>query len=403
LNKTTLERRQRVPKGIRIFAAGVLLVMALGVQASPAIIPAPPQLAAQGYLLIDATTGTSLVEFNADQRLPPASLTKIMTSYVAAKEIERGTITLDDQVVVSIKAWRMEGSRMFIQEGTKVRLEDILRGIIVQSGNDASVALAEHVAGSEDAFADVMNQYAQQLGMTDTHFVNATGLPDENHYTTANDLSKLTVALINQFPEHYKTYSEKYFTYSEIRQPNRNRLLMRDSSVDGVKTGYTDAAGYCLVASAVRGEMRLLSVVMGASSEESRVAESQKLLTYGFRYFETVHLYRADEALRQVRVWGGQHGTVKLGLTADVVMTIPKGVRDQLQAEIQVQNEIHAPIGKGEQLGALTVSVPDKEDISVPLTALNGVQEAGFFARIWDSILLFFVSISGGDPLEYQP
>ena len=387
----------------RVFAAGVLFFTGFGAQAAPAIIPAPPQLAAEGYLLIDAATGAALVQFNADQRLPPASLTKIMTSYVAAKEIERGTITLDDQVAVSIKAWRMEGSRMFIQEGTKVRLEDILRGIIVQSGNDASVALAEHVSGSEDAFADLMNQYAQQLGMTDTRFVNATGLPDENHYTTANDLSRLTVALINQFPEHYKIYSEKYFTYSEITQPNRNKLLMRDSSVDGVKTGHTDAAGYCLVASAVRGDMRLLSVVMGASSEEGRAAESQKLLTYGFRYFETAHLYLADEALRQVRVWGGQHSTVKLGLLADVVMTIPKGVRGELQAKIQIKNEIHAPIEKGDELGSLTVSVPDKEVISVSLIALNGVQGAGFFARIWDSILLFFVGISGGDPLEYQP
>ncbi|MBT6891900.1 MAG: D-alanyl-D-alanine carboxypeptidase [Gammaproteobacteria bacterium] len=393
--------RQRVSKRIKIFLASVLFVTGLGVQAVHAIIPASPQLAAEGYLLIDAATGTPLVEFNASQRLPPASLTKIMTSYVAAKEIERGIIALDDEVDVSIKAWRMEGSRMFIQEGTKVRLEDILRGIIVQSGNDASVALAEHVAGSEEGFADVMNQYAQQLGMTDTNFVNATGLPDENHYTTANDLARLTVALINQFPEHYKIYSEKYFTYSEIRQPNRNRLLMRDSSVDGVKTGHTDAAGYCLVASAVRGDMRLLSVVMGASSEEGRAAESQKLLTYGFRYFETAHLYRADESLRQVRVWGGKHQTVNLGLSADVVMTLPKGIRDELQAETQIQNEIHAPIEKGDELGSLTISVPDKEDISVPLTALNGVQQAGFFARIWDSILLFFVNISGGDPLEY--
>jgi serine-type D-Ala-D-Ala carboxypeptidase (penicillin-binding protein 5/6) len=396
-----------VSKGISVLVAGVLLFVGLfvgsGVQAAPAILPAPPQLAAEGYLLIDAATGASLVEFNADQRLPPASLTKIMTSYVAEKEIERGTITLDDEVDVSIKAWRMEGSRMFIQEGTKVRLADILRGIIIQSGNDASVALAEHVAGSEEAFADVMNRYAQQLGMKDTHFVNATGLPDENHYTTASDLSRLTVALINEFPEHYKIYSEKYFTYSDIRQPNRNRLLMSDSSVDGVKTGHTEAAGFCLVASAVRGDMRLVSVVMGASSEDGRAAESQKLLTYGFRYFETARLYRADEALRQVRVWGGQHGSLKLGLTADVVMTIPKGVRDELQAQIQIQKEIHAPIEKGDVLGSLTVSLPDKDDISIPLTALNGVQEAGFLARIWDSILLFVVSIFGGDPLEYTP
>ena len=236
----------------------LLMVMNGSALAAPAIIPAPPQVAADGYLLLDAATGKMLVSHNSEQRLPPASLTKIMTSYVAAQELARGTVSLDDMVPVSVKAWRMEGSRMFIKEGTRVRFEDLLRGIIIQSGNDASVALAEHIAGGEDAFADLMNQYAAKLNMQNTNFVNAAGLPDENHYTTAADLALLTAALIREFPVHYAIYAEKFFTFNEIRQANRNRLLFRDSSVDGVKTGHTEAAGYCLVASAVRADMRLI-------------------------------------------------------------------------------------------------------------------------------------------------
>lgn len=379
----------------------IFLSVWLGVSAwaAPVIIPSPPQLAAEGYLLIDAATGEALVEFNSEQRLPPASLTKIMTSYVAAKELERGSISLDDEVLVSIKAWRMEGSRMFIQEGTRVRLEDLLRGMIIQSGNDASVALAEHIAGSEDAFADIMNQYAAQLGMESTNYMNATGLPDDNHYTTAADVAKLTVAMINEHPTHYKMYSEKTFTYADIRQPNRNRLLMRDSSVDGVKTGHTEAAGYCLVASAVRDDMRLVSVVMGAASEEARASESQKLLTYGFRYFETARLYGADETLKQVRVWGGKHQSVQVGIEDDLVLTIPRGGREDLKAEISLGAEVHAPLAKGDVLGQLRVQLPDGEPMMIPVVALNGVQESGFFASLWDSIALFFLKLFGGDPL----
>lgn len=384
----------------------LLIVLNGSALAAPAIIPAPPQIAAEGYLLVDAATGKLLVSHNAEQRLPPASLTKIMTSYVAARELARGTISLDDMVPVSVKAWRTEGSRMFIKEGTSVRLEDLLRGIIIQSGNDASVALAEFIAGGEDAFADIMNQYAAQLGMENTNFVNATGLPDDNHYTTAGDLSLLTVALIRDFPLHYAMYSEKFFTYGvdkPIRQPNRNRLLFRDSTVDGVKTGHTEAAGYCLVASAVRGGMRLISVVMGTSSEEARARESQKLLSYGFRYYTTVPLYEADEVLKQVRVWGGQHESVNLGLAEAVILTIPRGSREQIRAELDVQAEVHAPLSAGDQLGTLKITLADDEDIIVPLRALNGVQEAGFLARTWDSLVLFFLRIFGGDPLAYSP
>ena len=368
--------------------------------ASQPIIPAPPQLAAQGYLLIDTVTGTVLAEHNSKQRLPPASLTKIMTSFVAATEIEIGAIGLQDDVNVSVKAWRMEGSRMFIQEGTRVSVQDLLRGIIVQSGNDASVAIAEHIAGSEEGYVDVMNQQASRLGMPDTNYVNTTGLPDEDHYTTAADLAVLTIEMIKQFPEHYSLYSEKYFTYNNIRQPNRNSLLWRDSSIDGVKTGHTDAAGYCLVASAEREGMRLVSVVMGAASEEARAIESQKLMTYGFRYYETVPLYSGNEMLKKARVWGGSHSSISVGLEDEIILTIPRGARGNLAAHMDITSEILAPLSKGQQLGTLTVLMGEEILLTQNLVALNGVQEAGFFSRLWDEIALFFLLLFGGDPLE---
>ena len=365
------------------------------------IIPAPPQIGAVGYFLMDANTEEVLVEFNSDQRLPPASLTKIMTSYVAAKELAKGSISLDDEVNVSVKAWRMEGSRMFIREGTTVRLEEILRGIIVQSGNDASVALAEHISGSEESFVETMNMHARNLGLENTNFENSTGLPHENHYTTPSDLGRLVKALISEFPSHYKYYAEKYYEYAGIRQNNRNRLLWRDASVDGVKTGHTEAAGYCLVASAVRNGMRLISVVMGTDSEISRAIESQKLLSFGFRYFETISLYQAGDVLRQVKIWGGKHSSLRLGLTNPLVLTIPKGSRDKLSAAITLVEEIHAPINKGDNFGTLSISGLSERQISVPIAALNSVEEAGSFSRLMDSIQLFFLKLFDGDPLEY--
>ena len=331
-----------------------------------------------------------------------------MTSYVAAKQLALGTISLEDQVDISVEAWRMEGSRMFVREGTKVRLEDLIRGIVIQSGNDASVAVAEHIAGSESAFAELMNQYALQLGMTGTNYVNSTGLPDENHYTTAHDLALLTIALVSEFPEHYSIYKERSFTYGAPgeqpkRQSNRNKLLFRDSSVDGVKTGHTKAAGYCLVASALREGMRLISVVMGASSEEIRARESQKLLTYGFRYFETSSLYKADNVLKQVRVWGGQHSSIRLGLMEDLVLTIPRGSRKTLKTIIDIDDEVHAPLSMGDKLGTLTVRLSENETTSLPLVALNSVKASGFLASLWDSIRLFFLKLFNGDPLAYSP
>lgn len=383
--------------------ARATLVLALispsALLAADAIIPAPPQLSATAYLLIDADTGKVLVEQNSEQRLPPASLTKIMTSYVAADELKRGSIGIHDLVNVSVKAWRMEGSRMFIQEGTRVLVEELLRGVIIQSGNDASVALAEHIAGSEEVFADMMNQHAARVGMADTHFMNATGLPDENHYTTAHDLARLSVALIYNHPDHYKIYKEKYFSFNDIRQPNRNTLLWRDPSVDGVKTGHTDAAGYCLVASAVRDGMRLVSVVLGTESEEARATESQKLLTYGFRYFETLRLYDAAETLRTVRVWRGDRDSLDLGLSQEVVITVPRGSKENLKATMDIPSVVKAPIEAGDELGRLVVTAGGETVYEGPLTALSSIEEAGFFARIWDALSLFFLQLFGGDPL----
>ena len=378
---------------------GLSLISSLLV-ASPQIIPAPPQLAASGYLLMDADSGEVLVEFNSQQRLPPASLTKIMTSYIVAQVLDQGTLAEDEEVDVSVKAWRMEGSRMFIREGTKVKAGDLMSGVIIQSGNDASVALAEHIAGSEDAFAAIMNQQAKLLGMVDTHFVNATGLPDEEHYTTASDLARLTVALIKDHPKHYGLYSEKYFSYNDIRQPNRNLLLWRDKSVDGVKTGHTEAAGYCLVASAVRDGMRLVSVVMGAQSEEARAVESQKLLTYGFRYYETLHLYAARESLNEVRVWGGEKSNIHMGLANKVSITIPRGTKDRLTASMDIDRVMQAPIIEDQTLGQLPVSLDGATVYEAPLVALSKIDEAGFFRRLWDTLALLLLQLFSGDPLK---
>ena len=372
---------------------------AMTATAAPIIIPAAPQIGAESYLVIDAATGDVLASENARMRLPPASLTKIMTSYIIADEIEQGRITLDDRVPISVKAWRMEGSRMFIREGTEVSVADLLRGIVIQSGNDASVAMAEYIAGDEEAFAGLMTQTAKSLGMDNTNFMNATGLPDEMHYTTAEDLAILTRALINRFPEHYAIYSEKYFSYNDIRQANRNALLWRDDSVDGVKTGHTQAAGYCLVASAMENDTRLISVVMGARDERTRAAESQKLLNYGFRYYETVNLYAAGSSLKRVRVWSGLHESLEVGLDDAITLTIPRGGRDQLKAEINLQDVIEAPIERGQTLGALTLSLGDEMLVERPVVALNPVQAAGWLSSTLDDVQLMFIDLTGGDPL----
>lgn len=370
-----------------------LVLMTSLASARQTIIPAPPQLAASGYLLIDADTGKVLVENNADQPLPPASLTKMMTSYIVSSEIDSGNMHEDDLVNISVKAWKMGGSKMFIREGTRVSIKDLLRGVIIQSGNDASVALAEHVAGSEGAFVDVMNQQAALLGMTNSQFHNATGWPAEGHVSTARDLSLLARALINDFPEHYKLYSEKYFKYNGINQPNRNKLLFRDPSVDGLKTGHTEEAGFCLVSSARKNGMRLIAVVMGTRSDGARAAESQKLLAYGFRYFQTHKLYSQGDELSSARVWAGQEEEVKLGITEDLYLTIPRGAAEELEAKMHIDEVIKAPFKAGQELGNLTVVLNSETLVDVPLVAISEVEQAGVLARLWDTIKLFFISL----------
>jgi D-alanyl-D-alanine carboxypeptidase (penicillin-binding protein 5/6) len=314
----------------------------------------------------------------------------MMTAYVADHELERGNISLKDQVLVSVKAWRTGGSRMFIREGTSVSVEELLKGIIIASGNDASVALAEHIAGSEDSFADLMNRHAERLGMNTTRFRNATGLPADGHFSSARDLATLALAIINDFPDHYALYAEKSYTYNNITQQNRNLLLWRDASVDGLKTGHTEEAGYCLVASAKQGNQRLISVVMGTDSEQARAVETQKLLTWGFRFFETYHAYSAGDVLSQVRVWMGKNNQLNIGSLTDLVMTIPRDSQKDLKAEMKVHPEIRAPIRKGDTLGNVVITLNDEVLLDRPLVALNDVEQAGFFKRLWHSIQLFF-------------
>ncbi len=377
----------------RIAILLVLLAPALAAQPSPGSgpmpVPAPPQLGARSYILTDFYSGNVMVEQNADERAEPASITKVMTAYVVFAELAQANISLDDMVPVSERAWRTGGSRMFIDPSMQVSVEDLLRGVIVQSGNDASVALAEFIAGSEEAFAGVMNHYAEALGMTNTHFVNSTGWPDELHYTTARDIAKLSEATIRDFPDYYRWFSEKEFTFNEIRQHNRNTLLWRDPAVDGLKTGHTEAAGYCLASSASRDGMRLISVVMGSASENSRASESQSLLNYGFRFFETVQLYEARDELAQARVWKGLVENVPVGIAEEVFVTIPRGRYGDLDAQVEMQPQLEAPLTEGAVIGQLSVSLEDDLIVQRDLITLAGVEPAGFFGRTWDGLKLW--------------
>ena len=355
-------------------------------------IPAAPQLQATGYLLIDATNGEVLVEQNADQPLPPASLTKMMTAYIAAREIAEGRISFDDKVPVSIKAWKTGGSRMFIREGTEVRLEDLLRGIVIQSGNDASVAVAEYIAGSEDVFADVMNQTAVSLGMTNTQFKNSTGLPQEGHYTTAKDLGILAARTIADFPETYAIYKEKNFTYNGIKQANRNSLLFRDPSVDGLKTGHTEEAGYCLVASAERDGFRLISVVMGTASEKAREQETTKLLQYGFRYFSGQTVFAAGQPLPESarKVWFGESEMVELAPTEPLYVTLPLGRESAIQATLDAPDTLDAPLEAGAIVGNVKIMLGERILAESPVAVAEAVPEGGFFKRMIDFVLRLF-------------
>jgi len=357
-------------------------------QASAAMpIPAAPDVAAKNYYVVDFASGVVLAEKNPDVQVEPASITKMMTSYVVYKELEEGRLSMDDMVDISEKAWRMGGSRMYLDVNTSVPVSELMKGLIIQSGNDASVALAEHIAGTEDAFVQLMNQYAQDLGMKNTHFVNSTGWPDKQHLTTARDIAILATAIISEFPEYYQEYATKEFTYNSIKQYNRNKLLWRDSTVDGMKTGHTDSAGFCLVASAVRSDMRVISVVLGTDSKKARASVSQALLNYGFRFFESHTLYEAGEVLSRPRVWSGELETVTVGLAEDLSIAIPRGSYDDLDATMDIDTNIEAPVEKGQQIGEVKVSLDGKVLESVPLVALETVNKGNLFQQVKDYVL----------------
>ncbi|MDK8464568.1 D-alanyl-D-alanine carboxypeptidase family protein [Marinobacter sp. SS13-12] len=369
------------------------LLTAMPAAAQSVLIPSPPQIGASSYILMDPLSGRIIMEENSHERLPPASLTKMMTAYILERELDEGRIAMSDMVPISVNAWRTEGSRTFVQEGTQVSVEDLLKGVIIQSGNDASVALAEFVAGSEDAFVDIMNQQAQILGMNESSFANATGLPSQDHFSTAYDLALLAKAIINDYPENYPLYAQKHFTFNNIRQPNRNSLLWRDDSVDGLKTGHTEEAGYCLVASAKRNDTRMIAVVMGTDSTAARAQEVQKMLNYGFRYYQTERLFRNGQELLEAKVWGGESDSLSVGLMKDVHVTIPRGSRDSLESTVEMDSVIKAPVSKGDELGRVTVKLDDEVLVDQPVLALSDVPEGGFFKRIWDAIKLFFMQL----------
>ncbi len=369
----------------------ISLALPSGVHGQEVPIPAPPQLGVKSYILIDHRTGDVIAESAPDEVLEPASLTKLMTAYATFKALREGQIDLDDEVRVSEKAWGTQGSRTFIEVGKYVSVEVLLQGMIVQSGNDASVALAEHVAGSEQTFVELMNHYAGTLGMESSAFRNSTGLPEDGHFMTARDVAKVASAIIAEFPEYYQWYSQREFTFNDIEQYNRNSLLWRDPSVDGLKTGYTDAAGYCLVTSAERSDMRLISVVMGSHSAEARANDSEALLNYGFRFYETYKLYSGGDEVATARVWKGESESVSLGVAEEFYLTIPTGRYDSLAADTTMdEQQLVAPIAAGTLLGSVTISLNDDELAELPLVALHDVAEAGLWQRIKDEVRLWF-------------
>jgi len=357
---------------------------------NPLITPAPPTLNAKAYILIDVNSGKILAEKNSEEKLPPASLTKMMTLFVISNALQNEQIHLTDNVRISEQAWKTGGSRMFVKEGQQVSIEDLTKGIIVDSGNDACVAMAEHLGGSEAAFTEIMNQQAKNLGMNNSHFTDSTGLPNQDLYTTAKDLAILGSALINNFPQYYHWYNQKWFTFNGIRQPNRNRLLWRDNQVDGLKTGHTNEAGFCLVSSAKRDNMRLLAVVLGSPSETARADDSERLINYGFRFFETHELYKAGTPITELPLYKGQANTITVGLNKAQYITIPNGQYQRLAINTKIPKYLQAPIEKNDQVGELLVQFDNNVIASYPLYALQSVPKGGFFTRVKDGVSLTF-------------
>ena len=362
---------------------------------SQSFVPNSPELDLKSYILIEPNTNTIIAEFNSDSQIEPASMTKIMTSYILADQIANDLVSLDDQVLISEKAWRMEGSKMFIEAGKKVSISDLLKGIIIQSGNDASVAIAEYAGGTESGFVDLMNSYAASLGMDNTIFKNSTGLPDDNHFSSAKDLATLTSHFINKFPYEYSLYKEKQFTFNNIKQLNRNKLLWRDESSDGVKTGHTQSAGYCLVGSAKRGDMRLITVVAGSKSDNDRFLSSQRLLEYGFRFFATQKVLNANQEYKNITIWGGQEDSLSIGVLEDTSITLPRSSFKDLKVNYKYSNNLQAPISIGQKVGTLEITSGDEVVLVSELVALKDISAKGFFGRLWSKFVLWIFSLFG--------
>ncbi|MBT3206111.1 MAG: D-alanyl-D-alanine carboxypeptidase [Gammaproteobacteria bacterium] len=375
---------------LRFFTLLFMLLLNQQLFAAAKPIPKAPEIAASSYILMDFKSGKILAEKTPDKRVEPASITKLMTAYLVDKALEAGDISLTDEVTISEKAWRMKGSKMFVEVGKKVSVEKLIEGMIIQSGNDATVALAEHVAGTEKAFAEYMNHQAKLLGMNNTQFKNSTGWPHKDHFSTARDIAILSQAIIRDYPESYRLYSVKEYTFNEIRQFNRNRLLWRDSSVDGLKTGHTEAAGYCLASSAEKDNMRLISVVLGTKSDKARTRNSQTLLNYGFRFYESNRLYQAKEALKTSKVWYGEQDQVSLGVQQDVFVTIARGRYKELDASVEIDPKISAPVALGQELGRLVVKLDGVVIVAEPLVAMQAINDGGLVKKAIDSIKILF-------------
>ncbi len=362
---------------------------------SQSFVPNAPELDLKSYILIEPNTNTVIAEFNSSDLIEPASMTKVMTGYVVSDQIKNELISLNDQVLISEKAWKMEGSKMFIEVGKKVSILDLLKGIIIQSGNDASVAIAEYVGGTEDGFVDLMNSYAGALGMNDTNYINSTGLPAEGHFTSARDLATLTTKFINNFPDEYALYKEKQFTFNNIKQLNRNKLLWRDESSDGVKTGHTSTAGYCLIGSAERGNMRLITVVAGSDSDNDRFLSTQRLLEYGFRFYATQKYFDPNKEYVSAKVWGGRSEQIQLGVSDEISITLPRTSFKDIKVDYEYKSNVQAPIIKGQVMGSLKI-ISDGEVIkTADLIALENVEAKGFFGRLWSSFVLWVMSLFG--------
>ncbi len=375
-------------KKINLIKAGIFLFLSLSLIAEESFIPDPPSVNATNYILIDSTSGRILAEKGADERIEPASITKIMTGYIAADQAEKGFVSLSDQVLISENCWRKQGSKMFIREGTRVSMSDLMKGMVIQSGNDASCAIAEHVATSEEGFVQLMNLYAREMGLDNTQFRNESGWPDPDHYSSARDLAILSTNLINKFPEHYALYKEKYFTFNEIKQRNRNSLLWQDDSIDGIKTGHTESAGYCLVSSGVRNDTRLIAVTIRSSSEKARLTDNRRLLDYGFRYFRTKKILISDVSLIEEQVWGGEKEQVNLSSAEDLYLTLSPRDFQRVEPKITLNDYLQAPINKGQVVGKINLLLDGESLATVDAIAMEEVKSLGFFGRAWSNIKL---------------